>query len=57
MLEWAVPALVLTVPGLLLVIAVTAQLAGGLAWLPVARRWLAGIGVRRWNRRDGRPAT
>ena len=57
MLEWAVPALVLTVPGLLLVLAVAAQIAGGLAWLPFVRRWLAGIGVRRWNRREGRPAT
>jgi len=56
-IELAVPALVLTVPGLLLVLAVAAQIAGGLAWLPVVRRWLAGIGVRRWNRREGRPAT
>jgi len=40
--EWAVPALVLTVPGILIVIAVLAQTLIGLAWLPVARRWLGG---------------
>jgi len=51
-MEWAVPALVLTVPGLLLVLAVAAQVAGGLAWLPFVRRWLAGIGVRRRTRRE-----
>ena len=38
--EWAVPVLVLTVPGILIVIAVLAQALVGLAWLPVARRWL-----------------
>jgi hypothetical protein len=47
--EWAVPALVLTVPGLLIVIAVLAQSLIGLAWLPVARRWLG-------NDRRRRPA-
>ena len=45
--DWAVPALVLTVPGLLLVIAVLAQAAGGLLWLPVVRRWLGGFGLRK----------
>jgi hypothetical protein len=35
---WAVPSLVLTVPGLLLVLAVLAQMAAGGAWLPVVRR-------------------
>jgi hypothetical protein len=38
--EWAVPALVLTVPGILIVIAVVVQAMIGLAWLPVARRSL-----------------
>ncbi|HEX2469834.1 MAG TPA: Ig-like domain-containing protein [Candidatus Limnocylindrales bacterium] len=47
--EWAVPALVLTVPGLLIVIAVLVQSLIGLAWLPVARRWLG-------NDRRRRPA-
>jgi Big-like domain-containing protein len=50
--EWAVPALVLTVPGILLVIAVLAQAAIGLAWLPVARRWL-GDDERRRSRTTG----
>ena len=45
--EWAVPALVLTVPGILLVIAVLAQALIGLAWLPLTRRWLGGGGRRR----------
>jgi hypothetical protein len=51
LLDWDVPALVLTVPGLLLVLAVLAQMAGGLIWLPLVRRWLGGLGVRR--RRSG----
>ena len=47
--EWAVPVLVLTVPGLLIVIAVLAQSLIGLAWLPVTLRWLG-------NDRRRRPA-
>lgn len=47
LIEWAVPALVLTVPGLLLLVACLAQMAGGVLWLPVARRWLGGFGLRR----------
>jgi hypothetical protein len=47
MLEWAVPALLLSVPGLLLLLAVLAQAAGGLLWLPIVRRWLGGFGLRR----------
>ncbi len=46
-LEWAVPALVLSVPGLLLLLAVLAQSAFGLLWLPMVRRWLGGVGVRK----------
>jgi hypothetical protein len=45
--EWAVPALVLTVPGILIVIAVAVQTMIGLAWLPVARRWSDGDRRRR----------
>jgi hypothetical protein len=37
-----VPALVLTVPGLLLIIAVLTQLFAGALLVPVARRWLDG---------------
>ncbi|MFL5640710.1 MAG: hypothetical protein ACJ771_00030, partial [Chloroflexota bacterium] len=37
-IEWAVPTLVLTVPGLLVVLAVMTQIAAGAAWLPIVRR-------------------
>jgi hypothetical protein len=47
LLEWAVPAILLSVPGLLLLLAVLAQAAGGLLWLPMVRRWLGGFGLRR----------
>jgi hypothetical protein len=47
LVTWAVPAIVLSVPGLLLLLAVLAQMAGGVLWLPVARRWLGGFGLRR----------
>jgi hypothetical protein len=40
--EWLVPSAVLAVPGLLLLIAVAAQVAGGIAWVPVSRRVLGG---------------
>ena len=50
--EWAVPALVLTVPGILIVIAVVVQAMIGLAWLPVARRSLDND--RRRRRPSGR---
>lgn len=46
-IEWLVPALVLSVPGLLLLVAVLAQSLGGLLWLPFARRWLGGFGFRK----------
>jgi hypothetical protein len=45
-IDWAVPAVTLTVPGLLLMLAVLAQMLGGLVWLPVARRWLGTFGLR-----------
>ena len=44
---WTVPAVALGVPGFLVVLAVLLQLAGGAAWLPIARRALAGVGLRR----------
>jgi hypothetical protein len=53
---WAVPALALSVPGLLLVLAVLAQAMGGLLWLPVARRWLGGFGIRRRHGTGARSA-
>jgi len=48
-IEWAVPAFALGVPGLL-IMAIAAQALVGAAWLPVVRRWLAGVGVRRRHR-------
>jgi hypothetical protein len=44
---WTVPAVALSVPGLLLLLVVALQLAGGAAWLPIARRWLAKVGPQR----------
>jgi outer membrane biosynthesis protein TonB len=46
-LDWAVPGLVLSVPGLLLVLTVVAQSFGALAWLPLVRRRIGGFGPRR----------
>jgi hypothetical protein len=45
-LAWSYPALVLGVPGLLLIVAVIAQAAGALAWVPIVRRTLGGVGLR-----------
>jgi hypothetical protein len=39
---WAVPGMVLAVPGLLVVLAVSLQVIAGAAWLPVVRRRLGG---------------
>ena len=50
--EWAVPAIVLAVPGLLLIVALLAQAAIGVVWLPMVRRHLAGVGLRRRRRRE-----
>ena len=47
LIEWAVPSLVLSVPGLLLILAVLAQALVGSLWIPVIRRWLGTFGVRR----------
>jgi UPF0716 family protein affecting phage T7 exclusion len=45
---WAVPGLVLSVPGLLLVLAVIgAQAVGAFAWLPVVHRRIGGFGLGR----------
>jgi hypothetical protein len=46
-IAWVVPGLVLAVPGMLLVLAVLAQAAGGLLWLPVIRRRLGSVSLRR----------
>lgn len=38
--QWLVPGLILTVPGLLIVLVMLLQSAGALVWVPVARRRL-----------------
>ena len=44
---WAVPGLVLSVPGLLIVlIAILSQMLGAAAWLPVVRRRIGSFEVR-----------
>jgi hypothetical protein len=55
--QWAVPSVVLSVPGLLVLIAVAAQTLGGLAWLPLLRRWLGGSRSRQGPRRPERGAS
>jgi hypothetical protein len=40
--QWVVPGLVLTFPGLLIVLVVALQAIGALAWVPIARRRLGG---------------
>ena len=54
---WAVPGLVLSVPGLLLVlIVILAQALGAAAWLPVVRRRIGAFGLRgRDARQDAEP--
>jgi hypothetical protein len=51
---WTVPALALSVPGIIVIIVVALQLVGGLAWLPVARRLLSRTTVPRAGGRAGR---
>ncbi len=52
---WQVPALALSVPGVIVVIAVFLQVLGGLAWLPLIRRRLGGNGVDGLTPPDRRP--
>jgi hypothetical protein len=57
-MEWVVPSVALTVPGLLLVVIIVAQTLGALAWLPAVRRSLGGFGINRRARdanRDSPP--
>jgi len=48
---WQVPALALSVPGLIVVVAVFLQVVGGLAWLPLIRRRLGRDGLTGSDRR------
>ena len=54
LVEWSVPALVLGVPGLLLVLVVGLQAFGGVLWLPIVRRTIGGFGLARRRRRPAR---
>ena len=47
MLMWGVPSLVLTVPGLLLLLAIVGQIVGAAIWMPVVRRSLGVFGLGR----------
>ncbi len=42
---WAVPSVILSVPGLLVVVVILAQSVGGFAWLPLVRRKIGGFGL------------
>ena len=46
LLAWSYPAIVMTLPGILLLIAIGAQALGALAWLPIVRRRLGGFGAQ-----------
>jgi hypothetical protein len=43
--DWLVPGAMLTVPGLLLLLAIAAQAFGALAWLPLVRRKIGDFGL------------
>jgi hypothetical protein len=53
--EWAVPGLALSVPGLLLLLALAPQGGAGLFSLPFVRRWLGAFGLRRRRAREAGP--
>ena len=42
--DWLVPGALVTVPGLLLIVVIAAQMFGALAWLPLVRRKIGGFG-------------
>ena len=48
--EFLVPSFAVSVPGLLVILAIAAQLAGGTVWLPAVRRNLGAFGFRRRRR-------
>jgi len=43
--EWAVPAIIMAVPGLLLIIVILIQAMGASVWLPIVRRSLGTFGI------------
>ena len=50
LLLWAVPSLALSVPGVLVVVVILAQAAGGFAWIPVVKRKIGGFEFRQQPR-------
>jgi hypothetical protein len=55
LMGWSVPAVALGVPGILVIVVIALQLAGGTAWLPVARRVMSRTTRRPTNRSRRRP--
>jgi len=53
--DWAVPSFVLSVPGLLLLLALAAQGGVGVLSLPFVRRWLGSFGLRRRRGQEAQP--
>jgi hypothetical protein len=53
--EWLIPSLVVSGPGLLILIVIGAQLLAGAAWLPLVRRDLGDFGLGSRRRRPERP--
>lgn len=43
---WLVPGLAFSVPWLVVILTILAQVAGGLAWLPIVRRKIGAFGLR-----------
>jgi hypothetical protein len=50
--EWLIPGVVVTLPGLLVLVVFALQALAGTAWLPLARREIGDFGLRR-SRRGG----
>jgi len=48
--EWLIPGIVVTLPGLLVVLAILAQAIAGTVWLPLVRREIGDFGLRRRRR-------
>jgi hypothetical protein len=48
--DWLIPGFIVTLPGLLVVLAVLAQVLVGTGWLPLVRREIGDFGVRRRRR-------
>lgn len=48
--EWLIPGIVVTLPGILVVLAVLTQAIAGTAWLPLVRREIGDFGLRRRRR-------